>query len=208
VTTDPATLTVAADPGKATSAAASLAAGLGALFSNINTQSAVSTTSSSTGSTTGTTAGVFAGDLAVRQIKSDLLAAATGPVNGVSPSTIGFTLTKDGTVTFDQAAFSAAMAKDPAGTTAMFQTIAGRVQKSADAISNQYTGTLTGRITSAKSHESQLNDQISDWDTRLAAIKANYQTQYNALETALSNLSSQASYLTSQLAGLTTKYTD
>jgi flagellar hook-associated protein 2 len=208
VTTDPATLTVAPDASKATSAAASLAAGLGALFANINTQSAVSTTSSSTGSTTGTTAGVFAGDLAVRQIKSDLLAAATGAVNGVSPSTIGFTLTKDGTVTFDQAAFSAAMAKDPAGTTAMFQTIAGRVQTSADAISNQYTGTLTSRITSAKSQESQLNDQISDWDTRLAAIKANYQTQYNALETALSNLSSQASYLTSQLAGLTTKYTD
>jgi flagellar hook-associated protein 2 len=144
----------------------------------------------------------------VRQIKTNLLAAATDPVNGTSPSTIGFTLTKDGTVTFDQSAFTAAMAKDPAGTTAMFQTIAGRVQTAADSVSNQYTGTLTGRITSAKSQESQLNQQITGWDTRLAAIKTNYQTQYNALETALSNLSSQASYLTSQLAGLTTKYTE
>jgi flagellar hook-associated protein 2 len=207
-TTDPATLTVSPDASKATSAAASLAAGLSALFTNLATQTAISTQSSSTGSTTATSGGVFAGDLAVRQIRTDLLAASTGPVDGTSPSTIGFNLTKDGNVTFDQAAFSAAMAKDPAGTVAMFQSIAGRVSTAADQISNQYTGTLTSRITSAKSQESQLNQQISDWDTRLAAIKANYQTQYNALETALSNLSSQASYLTSQLAGLTTKYTD
>lgn len=208
VTTDPTTVTVSPDSSKATTAASSLAAGLAALFSNIATQTAVTPTTGSTGSTTGTTGGVFTGDLAVRQIKTDLLAAATGAVDGVSPSTIGFTLTKDGTVTFDQAAFSAAMAKDPARTTAMFQTIAGRVQRSADTISNQYTGTLTSRITSARSQETQLGAQISDWDLRLAAIKANYQTQYNALETALSGLSSQASYLTSQLAGLTTKYTD
>src|SRR3954451_8465604 len=207
-TTDPATLTVAPDASRATSAASSLAAGLAALFSNIASQTAVTTKSSSTGSTTGTTAGVFTGDLAVRQIKTDLLAAATNPVNGTSPTAIGFTLTKDGTVTFDQSVFSAAMAKDPTGTVAVFQSIAGRVSAAADSISNQYTGTLTSRITSAKGQESGLNQQISDWDIRLAAIKTNYQTQYNALETALSTLSSQASYLTSQLAGLTTKYTD
>jgi flagellar hook-associated protein 2 len=207
-TTDPATLTVASDPSKATSAASSLAAGLSALFANIATQTAVSSTSGSTGSTTATKGGVFTGDLAVRQIKTDLLAAATDPVNGTSPASIGLTLTKDGTVTFDQSVFSAAMAKDPSGTVATFQSIAGRISTAADGVSNQYTGTLTSRITSAKSQESGLNKQISDWDTRLAAIRTNYQTQYNALESALSTLSSQASYLTSQLAGLTTKYTD
>ena len=205
-TTTPTTLTVAPDASKATSAAASLTAGLSALFANLASQSAVSSSSAAGG--TRTKGGVFAGDLAVRQIRSNLLAAATDPVNGASPSSIGVTLTKDGTVTFDQAAFSAAMAKDPAGTAATFQTIAGRVAAAADVVSNQYTGTLTTRITSAQSTESRLTTQISDWDTRLAAIKANYQTQYNALETALSHLSSQASYLTSQLAGLTTKYTE
>lgn len=204
-TTAPTTLTVAPDASKAGGAASSLTAGLVALFSNLATQTAVSTTTGASG-TTSTKAGVFAGDLAVRQLKSDLLGAVTDPIDGKSASAIGITLTKDGTITFDSSAFSAAMAKDPAGTVATFQTIAGRVGAAADQVSNQYTGTLTTRIASAQSQESQLNKQIGDWDTRLAAIKANYQTQYNALETALSSLSSQASYLTSQLAGLTTKY--
>ena len=138
--------------------------------------------------------------------KDALLSAATGPVGSTSPSSIGITLTKEGTITFDGSAFSAAMAKDPAGTTAMFQTIAGRVATAATAASDPYSGTLTTRITSEQSQEASLTTQISDWDSRLATIKANYQTQYNALETAMSNLSSQASYLTSQLSGLTTNY--
>jgi flagellar hook-associated protein 2 len=88
----------------------------------------------------------------------------------------------------------------------MFQTIAGRVAGAATAVSDSYTGTLSQKVTSQQTTESSLTKQISDWDRRLATIQAQYTAQFNALETALNSLSSQSSYLTSQISGLTTNY--
>ncbi|MCU1473802.1 flagellar filament capping protein FliD, partial [Amnibacterium sp.] len=175
-----------------------------ALFSTIATDSAVSTSSSTSGGTssTSTTGSVFTGDTGIRALNDQMLTAATAAVNGKSPSTIGITLTKTGTITFDETAFTSAMASDPAGTMSMFQTIASRISGAASAASDPLTGTLTQKITSQESRESSLNSQISDWTTRLALIQQNYQNQFNNLETALNNLSSQASWLTSQIATL------
>ena len=142
----------------------------------------------------------------MRLLKDSLLTAATDAVSGRSPAEIGIVVTKDGTVTFDQAKFAAAMKADSAGTTAMFQTIAGRVATTAAAASDPFTGTLSQKITSQQTTESGLTKEIGDWDTRLATIQAQYTKQFNDLETAMNALSSQASYLTSQIAGLTTNY--
>lgn len=204
-TTTAATITVAADASAATTAAQSLVTGLSTLFAGIASASAVTTIAGTNGSTS-TTGSVFTGDSAVRLLKDALLSAATDPVGGRSPSEIGITLTKEGSVTFDQAKFSAAMQSDAAGTTAMFQSIAGRLADKATGASDPYTGTLTKRIASQQSTESSLTKDIDDWTTRLAVIQAQYTTQFNALETALNSLSSQANYLTGQIAGLTTNY--
>lgn len=203
-TTSPATLTVATDPSTAAAKAASLTSSLMSVFSSIAAQSKITTKAGATGSATSTTGGVFTGDLAVRQANSALLSAATDPINGVSPSSIGITLTRDGGIAFDQSVFTAAMAKDPAGTTSFLQTVAGRVAGVATAQSDPYSGALTQKVTSERSQESRLNKQISDWDARLAVIQSTYQRQYNALEKALSSLNSQAAYMTSQLSSLTT----
>jgi flagellar hook-associated protein 2 len=149
---------------------------------------------------------VFTGDATVRTVNDAMLAAVSAPVNGVSPSTVGITLTKTGTVSFDQAAFTAAMAKDPAGTMATYQSIAARIATAATAVSDPLTGSLTTTITSEQGRESSMTGDVSTWDTRLAAIQDRYQKQFNALETALSGLSSQATWLTSQLSGLPTNY--
>jgi flagellar hook-associated protein 2 len=200
-TTSPATITVNPDSSKAASTASTLTGNLIALFSTIATDSAVSTSSSTSGgtSTTSTTGSVFTGDTGIRALNDAVLSAATAAVNGKSPATIGITLTKTGTITFDQSAFTSAMASDPAGTMSMFQTIAGRISDAATAAADPLTGTLTQKITSQVTQESSLNSQISDWTTRLAVIQQNYQKQFNNLETALNNLSSQASWLTSQI---------
>lgn len=206
VSTTAATVSVAADSTAATTSAQTLTAGLITLFSGIASASAITTTTSAGGSTSATSGSVFTGDSAVRNLKDALLSAVSGAVDGKSPSSIGINLTKDGTITFDSAKFSAAMASDPTGTTAMFQTIAGRVSTAATGASDSYTGTLTQKVTSQQTTESSLTKQISDWDTRLATIQAQYTTQFNALEVALNSLSSQSSYLTSQINGLTTNY--
>jgi flagellar hook-associated protein 2 len=203
-TTTPATITVNPDTSKAANAAATLTGNLIAFFSTIATDSAVSTSSSTSGGTssTSTTGSVFTGDTGVRALNDQMLSAATAAVNGKSPSSIGITLTKTGTITFDQTAFTAAMASDPAGTMSMYQAIAGRISDAASAASDPLTGTLTQKITSQQAQESSLNTQISDWTTRLAAIQQNYQNQFNTMETALNNLSAQASWLTGQINSL------
>jgi flagellar hook-associated protein 2 len=133
-----------------------------------------------------------------------MLSAATDPIDGKSLSSIGITLTKDGTITFDQSAFASAMQADAAGTTSMLQTAATRIATAAHSASDPYTGTLSAKITSEQGQESSLSSQISDWDTRLATIQNQYETQFNAMETALSNLSAQSSWLTSQINSLST----
>lgn len=200
--TSPVTVTVASDSSKAAASAADLTGKLIALFSSISTQSAVTPAQSGKPPIPG----LFTGDLQVRTIDDAMLSAVTDPVNGASPSTIGIDITKDGTISFDESAFTTAMASDPAGTLATFQAIAGRVADAANAASDPVDGTLTATITSDTSQETRLSDEISDWDTRLAAIQATYQTQFNNLETALNSLQSQSSWLTSQLSGLTTNY--
>lgn len=207
-TSSPATVTVNPDSSKAASTAATLTGSLIAFFSTIVTDTAVTSSSSTSGGTssTATTGSVFTGDTMIRALNDQVLSAATSAVGGRSPSSIGITLTKTGTITFDQSAFTSAMASDPAGTMSVFQTIAGRVSAAATAASDPLTGTLTQKITSQQSQESSLNTQISDWTTRLAGIQQNYQTQFNHLETALSTLSSQASWLTSQITSLPTIY--
>lgn len=199
------TVSVAADTAAATTAASGLTASLVQLFSGIASATAITTTTGSAGGAR-TSGSVLTGDSAVRQLKDSLLAAVSGAVGDRSPSSIGITLTKDGTIVFDQSRFAAAMASDPSATTAMFQAIAGRVAASASAASDRYTGTLTQKIAAQQSTESSMTKEIGDWDTRLATIQAQYAKQFNALETALNALSSQSSYLTSQIAGLTTNY--
>ena len=47
-----------------------------------------------------------------------------------------------------------------------------------------------------------LNDQITDWDTRLADRRSTLEKTYANLEVQLQQLQSQSSWLTGQLAGL------
>jgi flagellar hook-associated protein 2 len=207
-TEDPVSVTVATDSTAATTSAGALTASLIQVFAGISASSAITTTSSTTGGTssTATSGGIFTGDSLVRSVNDALLTAVSGPVGTRSPSSIGISLTRTGTISFDQAAFSAAMASDPVGTTAMYQTIAQRVSDAASGASNAYSGSISQAVTSETGRQSDMTAKVGDWDTRLAAIQAQYETQFNAMEVALNALSSQSSYLTSQITGLTTNY--
>lgn len=206
--TSPITVSIAADSTAAATSAQALTSSLIQVFSGLAASTAITTSSSTSGgtSTSSTSGGVFTGDTLVRNLKDSLLSAATDSYNGKSMSSIGINLTKDGTITFDQSAFTAAMASDPAGTMAMYQQVATRVSDAATKASAAYSGTISQAITSETTQQSDISTKVSDWDTRLASIQAQYETQFNAMEVALNNLSSQSSYLTSQIAGLTTNY--
>ena len=199
VTAAPVTLTVARDDAGVTKLASDLIAGLNGVFSLVSSKSAVSGAGGSA-----TTAGVFAGDSTIRAMNQTLLSAASLPVGtpARSPSEIGISITKTGSMEFDDKKFAAALAADPAGVEAKVQEIATRLAAAATTASDKYTGTLTAKITGQQSEVKDLTDRISDWDTRLESRKATLQRTYSGLEVALSNMKAQQAWLSSQLAGL------
>ena len=202
VTGAPVTLTVARDDAAVTKLASDLVSGANGIFALVASRTAVTSTTNTSG--TATTAGVFAGDSAVRSVNQSILSAASLPVGTPprSPSEIGISISKTGTMEFDEKKFSAALTADPAGTAAKVQEIATRIAAAATTASDKYDGTLTQKITGQQSEVRDLANRISDWDTRLESRKATLQRTYSGLEVALSNMQAQQSWLTAQLGGL------
>ncbi|TFC59202.1 flagellar filament capping protein FliD [Cryobacterium sp. TMB1-7] len=206
VSTTPVTLTVTRDDAAITKIAGGLVSGLNDIFAVITNRSAVSTTTDSTGKSV-TTAGLFAGDGTIRTVNQNLLTAASMPVDGRSPSEIGISITKSGTLEFDAEKFAAALAKDPAGVMKTVQEISGRVASAAATASNKYDGTLTTTITSQQSQVRTMGLEISDWDLRLTAKRTSLERVYTAMESRLGELKTQSSWLTSQINSLPDTYT-
>jgi flagellar hook-associated protein 2 len=201
-TADPApvTLTVAADAAARRALVADTVGALAAVLEEISARSA-STTSTSDGRTV-VTGGLFSGDSTVRFLQDRLRAAASDPVGGISPSTLGITIDRSGNVSFDAAKFDAAMAADPEGTQAMAVALAQRVADVAERASDSVDGSVTLRLKSERGVVSDLGERIEEWDRRLAMRRAGLERTYAALEVTLANLQSQSSWLAGQLAGL------
>ena len=202
-TDDPVTVTVGRDQAAVTALAKGLVGSLGVVLSEISSRSATTTSTNSDG-TTKVTGGLFTGDSAVRGIQQTLVEAASYGVDGVSPSTVGIVLGRDGTFTFDEALFTTALAEDPAKVQAVVAGLAARVADAASAVSDKYEGSLTLKIQGQEGLVKSYGTQIEDWDRRLAVRRESLQRTYSALEVTLSNLQSQSSWLAGQLASLPT----
>lgn len=198
---DPVTVTVARDDAALTALAKGLAGSLGVVLSEIASRSSITTTTNTDG-TTKVSGGLFTGDSAVRGVQQRLVEAASYPVDGVSPSTVGLVLGRDGSFTFDEATFTAALAEDPAKVQAVIAGVAARLSETATAVSDKYEGSLTLKIQGQESLVKDYGTQIEDWDRRLALRRESLQRTYSALEVTLSNLQAQSSWLSGQLAGL------
>jgi flagellar hook-associated protein 2 len=200
---DAVTVGVAQDTTKAQAVASGLVDAMNAISAYYKSNTAVTSTTSATSGTTTTTAGVLMGDGTTRDVVQRLSSTMSAPVDGKSPSTIGIVITKDGDFTFDADVFQKALATDPQGTQAMLAGVAANVGATATAASDKYDGSITTSITGQQSVAKDLNTQIDSWTDRLTARRASLQTLYASLETSLSKLQSQSSWLASQLATTT-----
>jgi len=198
------TVTVASDTGALRSLGQNLVTNLNLVLTEISSRTKSTTSTASDGSTL-VTGGLFSGDATIRFLQQTLQSEASAPVGGVSPADVGVVIGKDGSFTFDQAKFDAALAADPQKVQTILTTVADRLAKTAKSASDSGTGSLTLSIQSQQSLVKDLGTRISDWDDRLAARRESLQRVYAALETSLSNLNSQSSYLASQIAALTSK---
>ncbi len=200
ISTTPVTVAVTRDAEATSAVAKALVTSLDELFGFIEKNSSVA--SSATGGTSTAKGGLFTGDGSVRDIEQRLLAAATAPVNGKSPSEFGISITRGGTVEFDDKKFAAALAANPAATEAAIQEISRRVTDVATNVSDKRDGGLTLRIQGQQSEVGRLNDQVMAWDRRLELRRSTLDAQWTNLELQLSQLQSQGSWLSSQLGNL------
>lgn len=171
----------------------------------------------------GGAASTLKGDSALRTLTGRVLEAVSFAVGADgSPATIGLQLDKDGTIAFDAAKFSAALADDPAlaqrlgaGGPAgpgpdgisgngddLVPGVAQRLLDLAKAASDTTIGTLTLLAKGRDDLAGDIQDKIEAWDLRLVARKAALTRQFTTMETALGGLQNQSSWLTAQINSL------
>jgi len=118
---------------------------------------------------------------------------------------VGVAFQKDGTLALDSTAFQTALQADPNGVAQLFgnndQGYGYRLQALADTLL-QTGGLVDTHTQGIDDRISSLQNQIDDWNTRLANIKARYMQQFTALDTLVGSLQTTSSYLTQQLASL------
>lgn len=152
------------------------------------------------------TSGALSGDSAVRTVRNALLTSVY-PSDGTSLASVGIELDRYGKLTFDEAEFKAAYVADPSAVAAKFTSgavagFAARVQAVADGASDSIDGTLTTAINGRSTDITRMQDRIEDWDARLAVRRESLVRQFTALETALSRMNNQSSWLAGQLGSL------
>ncbi|MDR3067905.1 MAG: flagellar filament capping protein FliD [Cellulomonas sp.] len=199
--TGPVTIDVASDTEALTKLGSNLVSQLNQTLSEIATQTASKSSTDDKGNPI-VTGGVLSGTTLVRMLAQDLLQAGSRDVNGLSPTTIGISVGKDGTFTIDEAKFATALAEDPSKVQAMLTGIADRVAQVATRASDKYDGTLTAQITSTDRQINDLGTRITSWDGVLELRRTALERQWASLETALQKLNSQSSWLTSMSSAL------
>lgn len=176
-----------------------------AALSSIKSLSSAGTVGSD-GSRTGV--GALSGEGLARSLTSSILQAVTNGVGGVSMSQYGVSTDRDGTIKFDSTKFTTALTADPAKLKDLFtSTTSGATGLGAKlaAVSKQAAqagGSIGLAIEGRTSTQKDLQKRIDDWDTSLATRRKSLQVQYANLETTLSRMQSQATWLSGQLSAL------
>ena len=143
--------------------------------------------------------GPLAGDYTVRQLSSQILSAVSkGQAGFGSFKQLGIELTQDGKLKFSKDDFLTAYNANPTKVQNAVSTgLAQNLQDIGKAATDSTIGTLSLKIQSGTSMIARLNTEISDWDAKLADRRTALKRQFTAMETAMSKVQSQSSWLSS-----------
>lgn len=163
------------------------------------------------------TTGALAGDSTLISLQSKLQSTVLGgkSVNGVSASTLGLSVDRNGTLSLDETKFKAQLAKNPnavkdfffVDTSTKYAAEKTGTGYTADfkAVIDRYTSTKSGsegvislRKSSYQSEIKDYNKQIERITEQIATKRARYVTMFTNLDAAIGNLQSQFSYFQSQ----------
>ena len=137
--------------------------------------------------------------------------------NEVTSSTLttasfaGVDISREGTLSFDKQKFIDAYNDNPQAVKDLFfsddatrETVFSRLDTELEAATNFTSGYLSTSEDAVEQRVREIDDQIAAWDIRLDKREANYRRTFTSLETALSELQQQSSWLSSQIASLPT----
>jgi flagellar hook-associated protein 2 len=166
-------------------------------------------------SATGGPAAVLKGDSGLISLASRVRTQVSDAVgDDGSPWGAGIRLEKDGSVVFDEARFLEKLKADPAlvqrlvggtpaaGGAAAVNGVAQRVFDLAETATDSTTGTLLNLAKGRDDLVKDLQKRIDAWDLRLAMRKETLTRQFTAMETALSSMKNQSTWLAGQLNSL------
>ncbi len=202
------TITVGADAEASTATAQSFVDAYNALLSNINRATAYDAATK--------TAGTLQGDQTISSLGSQLRGISGSAVAGLggahdSLAQIGITTARDGTMTLDANAFTAALAADPDGVAQVFgrddgdaaigatDGIARRIQDFARTFSSDI---LSSRLQGYTTSLGRMDDKISGLETLMELKETRLRAQFAAMEKAIAQFQSQGADVAARLASL------
>lgn len=147
------------------------------------------------------TGGAFVGDSTARGITYAIGNAFSGSSSYI-PSMAGIEWQKDGTITFDKAKFTAAYTENAEEVTKNVTGLAAKLGEVSKNASNATDGSLTVRLQGEQAQVKEYSGRISNFEDRMTTRQEMYKQQFSALDSMLSKLQSQGSWLQGQLASL------
>jgi len=148
-----------------------------------------------TGSQKGTN--TLFGDSTLRQLQTALNSTFGAAYGSDTLATLGVTRDRTGAMTLDESKLTAALSTNANAVEALFVT--GGLSTAVTDLTTEYTragdGILASKTKSLAARQKTLQTQIESINRRADGMQSNLEQQFNALETAMSQLKSQSSYL-------------
>ncbi len=116
-------------------------------------------------------------------------------------SDIGVSVAKDGSLSLDSTKLNTAIGADFNGVASLVSTVGKAYNDSIDDIVGS-TGSITTATDSTNRLIKSVTDRAQVMSDRLTGIEARYRAQFTALDTMISGMKQTSSYLTTQLANL------
>ncbi len=142
-------------------------------------------------------------DSSLRSVLNTVPTGLTGSFNYLSQ--IGVTIQRDGTMQLDSSDLEDAIASDFTGLAEVFahdnQGYLFRLDARISTIL-QADGLIDGREDGINANKKTLNSRIENLEYRLSLVETRYLSQFNSLDTMLSQLQSTSAFLTQQLSVL------
>lgn len=161
-------------------------------------------------------ASILQGDSTLMRLQTSLRSYVTNRVDNNNKynqlSMVGISIDQEGNMSFDKAKFKEAVEESPDKVKRLFNAdsndgdsfdgVATRLDSYKDALLQTNTGVIPERLDYFDTRMDDIEDEITSLEEDYQQEKARLSSEFTAMETAMSKMNSQSSWLQSQLANL------